>query len=346
MTAPPPTPALAAPRASRVRVIPIIEIALLVVFATLPGVIEHYWIVFATRVLILSLLGISFDLVWGFAGILSFGQALFFGSAGYVVAVLGRDLEISSPFLALPAALLTGLVLAALLAWFLLLGRRTPSVIFVALGTLTGSYAAERLAKAWYFLGGQNGIPSIPAMTVADYPIYEGWEFYYIALVILVAIYLLCRWLVRSQFGLVLAGIRQQEERITFFGYRVQTYKAIVFTLSGAIAGLAGGLLAFHDGFVWPDRMGVVLSTYVVLYVLFGGVGTLIGAVIGVSAIELATFILADQFPAVWPIVLGLILLLVVMFQRAGLIGLLVSERERVGRFGRAGRAPRPGDGG
>ncbi len=88
---------------------------------------------------------------------------------------------------------------------------------------------------------------------------------------ILFVVYLLCRFLVRSQFGLALAGLRENEQRIAFFGYKVQHLKAIIFAIGGAIAGLAGSLYAFHEGFVWPNMLGVVISTQVVLYVLFGG---------------------------------------------------------------------------
>ena len=145
----------------------------------------------------------------------------------------------------LPAGLLIGFVFALLLGGFLLLGRHPSSVIFVSLGTLTGSYAADRLARGWYYLGGQNGIPSIPSMTLGSYEIDEGPVFYYLALGILVLVYLLCRFLVRSQFGLALAGLRENEQRIAFFGYEVQHLKAIIFSLRGAIAGLAGSLYAF-----------------------------------------------------------------------------------------------------
>jgi branched-chain amino acid transport system permease protein len=315
------------------RVIPVIELIILVTFAVLPFILEEYWTTFATRVLILSLLAISFDLVWGYAGIMSFGQSLFFGAAGYVVALLARDAGIASIFIVLPAALIVGLVLSFLVAAFLLLGRTPGSTIFVAMGTLTCAYAADRLARSWYYLGGQNGIPSIPPMTAGSYEFVEGSGFYYLAFGFLVAVYLLCRLLVRSQFGLALAGMREQERRIAFFGYRTQHLKAIVFSLAGAIAGLAGGLYAFHEGFVWPNILGVVLSTQIVLYVLFGGTGTLIGAVVGVVVIESVSFVLADRFPEIWPILLGIILLLVIMFRPTGLIGLLVSERERVGTF-------------
>ena len=137
-----------------------LEAGLLVTFALLPLALADFWVIFVTRVLILALLALSFDLVWGFAGIMSFGQALFFGSAGYGVALLARDAEIRSIFVVLPAAVVIGLVLSSLVAAFLLLGRNPPSLTFVALGTLTGSYAADRLARGWYYLGGQNGIPS------------------------------------------------------------------------------------------------------------------------------------------------------------------------------------------
>lgn len=321
-------------KTARRKVLPIVEILTLAVTLILPFVLQDYLTVFATRVAILALFALSFDLVWGYAGIMSFGQALFFGSAGYGVALIARDLDITSILVVLPAGMLIGLVFSLLLGGFLLLGRNPSSMIFVALGTLTGSYAADRLARGWYYLGGQNGIPSIPSMTLGSYEITEGPVYYYLALGILVIVYLLCRFLVRSQFGLALAGLRENEQRIAFFGYKVQHLKAIVFTVAGTIAGLAGSLYAFHEGFVWPNMLGVVISTQVVLYVLFGGSGTLIGAVIGAVIIEGVSFWLSDNYRDIWPILLGVLLLLVILFRPLGLISLVLGERERVGSFG------------
>ena len=326
---------------TRRKVLPIVEILTLAVTVILPFVLQDYLTVFATRVAILALFALSFDLVWGYAGIMSFGQALFFGSAGYGVALLGRDLNITSMLVVLPAGMLIGLVFSLLVGGFLLLGRHPSSVIFVSLGTLTGSYAADRLARGWYYLGGQNGIPSIPSMTIGSYEINEGPVYYYLALGILVVVYLLCRFLVRSQFGLALAGLRENEQRIAFFGYKVQHLKAIVFTVGGTIAGLAGSLYAFHEGFVWPNMLGVVFSTQVVLYVLFGGSGTLIGAVIGAVIIEGVSFWLSDNYRDVWPILLGVLLLLVILFRPLGLISFVLGERERVGSFGRSPKESR-----
>ena len=234
----------------------------------------------------------------------------------------------------LPAGTLIGLTFALLLGGFLLLGRHPSSVIFVSLGTLTGSYAADRLARGWYYLGGQNGIPSIAPMSLGSYDFTEGPAFYYLVLGILVVVYLLCRFLVRSQFGLALAGLRENEQRIAFFGYKAQHLKAIIFTIGGAVAGLAGSLYAFHEGFVWPNMVGVVVSTQVVLYVLFGGSGTLIGAVVGAVIVEGVSFWLSDNYREIWPIILGLLLLLVILFRPLGLISFVLGERERVGSFG------------
>ena len=164
---------------------------------------------------------------------MSFGQALFFGVAGYVIALVGRDLDFSDSGRTLPLAMLAGLLLAALYrGLFLLLGRKPPTAIFVALGTLTGSYAAERLVSGWQYVGAGNGLSSVKLLQLGTYEFVEGTAFYSLAaLIVLVLVYLGAASLVRSQLGLVLAGMRQNEERLAFFGYRVQLFKALVFSL-------------------------------------------------------------------------------------------------------------------
>jgi len=332
-------------RRTTISVLTAIELALLALALALPPFLENFWVLFITKVFILSMLAISFDLVWGYAGMMSFGQALFFGASGYVAALLSQKTGISSVFVLLPAAALAGLLLALLIAVLVILGKRTPSLAFVALGTMTGSYVIERLARGWSYVGGQNGISSLARLTVGDFEIEEGILFCYMALGVLVVIYLLCRWLVRSQFGLVLAGVRQHEGRIAFLGYNVQTFKAVIFSFAGVIAGISGALFAFHEGFVGPGQLGPVLSTQVVLYVLFGGVGTLVGAIIGVAVLELMNFLTPQvEFfgPVVkkfletgWPILLGVLLLVTVLFRPTGLMGFVMRDRSRSPLFGK-----------
>ena len=325
------------------RVLPAVELAALAALVAAPIMLSGRaeLVTLMTNVIILSLLAISFDLCWGFSGIMSFGQALFFGVAGYVVALVGRDLGFSQLWGTLPLAMLVGGVLAAALAAFLLLGRKAPTSIFVAFGTLTGAYASERLVAGWQYVGAGNGLSAIKLMAFGSYEFVEGVEFYSVALTALVLVYAASRWLVRSQLGLVLAGMRQNEERLAFFGYRVQVFKALVFSFAGMIAGLSGALYSYHQGFTGPSNLGPGLSTTAVIYCLFGGSGTLIGPVLGTVAIELLSYVLADtdairQF---WPIILGVVLLVVVMFQPTGLLGLVVSARERIGSFGVRRRA-------
>jgi branched-chain amino acid transport system permease protein len=324
-------------------VLPIIEIAALVVAIAVPFVLMERTalVTLATNILILSMLAISFDLCWGLSGIMSFGQALFFGVAGYVIALVGRDLGFSHIWGTLPLAALAGFLLSGLLGAFLLLGRKTPTVIFVALGTLTGSYAAQRLVSGWQYVGAGNGLSSVKLLQAGDYEFVEGVAFYFLALGLLLLVYVGARILKRSQLGLVLAGMRQNEERLAFFGYRVQLFKALVFSLAGAVAGLAGALYSYHQGFIGPGNMGPGLSTTAVLYCLFGGSGTLIGPVLGTAIVEVLTYVLADmdEIKSVWPVVLGLVLLVVVMFQPKGILGIIVSDRERIGSYG-ARRAP------
>jgi branched-chain amino acid transport system permease protein len=317
----------------------VLEIVLLTAALVLPLFLDHFWVVLATRTLILCLVALSFDLLWGYTGIMSFGQALFYGASAYSAALFARDLGITSIFVIAPLCTLIGLVLALMMAWFLP-ARALPAEhdLRRARHADRVPYAADRLARGWYYLGGQNGIPSIPPLTAAATRSSKGPGYYYLALGILVALYQLCRWLVRSQFGLVLAGFRQHEERLTFLGYRVQHFKAIIFTFAGGMCGLAGALAAFHDGFVWPNMLGVLLSTQIVLYVLFGGVGTLVGRIVGVASIDYMSFVLADRFPAFWPILLGLLLLFVVLVRPTGLCGLV-----RLGAGARRALRPPPG---
>jgi branched-chain amino acid transport system permease protein len=321
------------------RVLPYVEIGSLVVALVLPLALGDRTdlVTLATNILILSMLAISFDLCWGLAGIMSFGQALFFGVAGYVIALVGRDLDFSDLWATLPLAMLVGLCLSALFAAFLLLGRKTPSIIFVAFGTLTGSYAAERLVSGWQYVGAGNGLSSVKLLKLGAYEFVEGDAFYFLALGLLLLVYLGARFFKRSQLGLVLAGMRQNEERLAFFGYRVQLFKAVLFSFAGMVAGLGGALYSYHQGFIGPGNMGPGLSTTAVVYCLLGGSGTLIGPIFGTAIVEGLSYALSDiaAIRHIWPVVLGLVLLLVVMFQPRGIVGLFVSDRERIGSYGR-----------
>jgi len=163
------------------RVLPVLEVLTLAVMLITPFALDSRpeLVTLATNILILSILALSFELCWGYSGIMSFGQALFFGVPAYVIALVGRDLEFSHIWGTLPLAMLVGLVLSTVFAAFLLLGRRTPTPIFIALGTLTGAYAAERLVSGWQYVGAGNGLSSIKLLQAGEYEFVEGTAFYF-----------------------------------------------------------------------------------------------------------------------------------------------------------------------
>ena len=317
-------------------VIPIVEILLLIILIIIPFFVGDFLTVIITRMLILALLAISFELCWGYSGIMTFGQGLFFGMGGYAVALFANKADFVQLWGVIPIGLIVGMCASFLIAWLLLLGKRPPELIFIALGTLTFSYAAERLVAGWYWVGGGNGMSIFEYLRIGSFEVEPGRLFYYIVATILLLVYVTSRFLVRSQFGLVLAGARQNEKRLAFLGYKVQKFKAIVFCFAGAIAGLGGGLYAHHEGFIGPGNVGIGISTMAVLYALFGGAGSLIGPIIGVLAIESISFTLSDidTVRGYWPIILGVILLVVVTFKQDGLLGFVVTQRERIGSFG------------
>ncbi len=316
------------------RTLPAIEVLALLLATALPLILSQFQVIFLTRLLILSLLALSFDFAWGQGGVFSFGQGLFFGLGAYVAALLATRADMTSAFVAIPLAMLAGLVVASLFGGFLLLGRRPASLIYIGMATLAASYAAQRLAAGWSKIGGQNGVSGVPFPTLGGADLEPGRGFYYVALALLVAVYLAFRYLSRSQFGLVLAAARDNESRVGALGYRTAPYKWLVFALAGGVAGLSGGLSAFHEGFAGPNLLGVLTSTQAVLYVLVGGVGTLAGAVGGVFVMEYASLELSTRFASAWPVILGGILLLVIMFLPNGLIGAVISDRARMPTFG------------
>lgn len=322
---------------ARFKRLPLLETIVLGFLLVAPLFLGDFYTVILTRMLILCLLAISFELCWGYSGIMTFGQGLFFGMAGYAVALLANKAGFVQIWGVIPMGILVGVVVSFLLAWLLLLGKKAPEIIFVALGTLTFSYAAERLVSGWYYVGGGNGLSIFEFLSFGSYEIEPGVLFYYIAGIALLISYLLSRYLVRSQLGLVLAAMRQDEKRLLFLGYKVRGFKALVFTFAGAVAGLGGALYAHHEGFIGPNNMGIGISTMAVLYTLFGGVGSLIGPLIGVFAIETISFTLSgmDAVKSFWPVILGVILLAIVTFKPDGLAGFIISRRERIGTFGR-----------
>jgi branched-chain amino acid transport system permease protein len=297
--------------------------------AALPLVLSLFQVVRLTVFMIFCLLALSLDLIWGFGGILSFGQAAFFGVGGYAYGVVGINTGVTT--LALVAGAGAAAVLAALLGYFTFYGR--VGAMYFAVITLTvtlilhqvmGSTADPRYAIGAARLGGYNGMTNIPSLAL-ELPgrpplLLDPVPLFYAVAALLVAILAGGAALVRSRFGRVLAAIREDEHRTELLGYDVRWRKLVVFVLSGAVAGLAGGLFAGWGNFINPQVFSLSQSALVVIWVMVGGRGTLYGAIAGAFAVQFPTSYLGAASVTYTSVALGLILIVIVLLFPRGLL--------------------------
>ena len=294
---------------------------------------QSYWLQFSTRLLLLAVLALSADLAWGFAGIFSLGHALLFGAGAYATGLLASRwgwVELQG---LIPPAALAGGLFAMVIAVFLFAGSARVGGVYVSLATLALAYAAERLANGWPTLGAANGLPGLPIPFLFGYEIELGIRFYFAALVMFAVALLVVVGVTRSQFGLSLSAIRDDEERAEFLGYSRQRIQILVLVISGVLAGMAGGMYGLHEGFVSPSFVGVGLSTQILLWLVLGGRGRVWGALLGVVLLELLGRVMQDRYPRVWPVLVGAALLACITFLPDGIVSIPVRRlRSRLRR--------------
>jgi len=292
--------------------------ALLVLLAG--SLVGEYQLSVLTRALILALFAISVNLAWGYTGIFTIGNAVFFGAGAYAVALLSTRRGVSSLIVLLPVAAVMGAVAALVLGLFLF-GRSRVSELYVALVTLAVGYVAELAFNGWSWVGAANGISGVTYGMVGPWEVGGGLPMYLLAVVLFICGLMVTGWLVSSQFGLVMRAVRDDEERAEFLGFPRARVQVVVFTVSGAIAGLAGGVFALQEGFAAPSMLGVSMSILALLWVILGGRGTVVGPILGVVLLEVAGRAVQDRFPTQWPVIISALLVICVVVLPRGLAG-------------------------
>ncbi|MCO5089603.1 branched-chain amino acid ABC transporter permease [Bosea sp. (in: a-proteobacteria)] len=283
----------------------------------------------ATRVLIYAIAAASLNLALGYGGMISFGHAAFFGIGGYVVAILYRTLMDDGLFLGfipgtdqllitLPAAILAGGLVACVIG---ALSLRTSGVQFIMI-TLAFAQMLFFLFVSLKAYGGDDGLTIRRRNALFGLDTRDDITFYFICLAATALVFLALWRIVGSRFGMVLAGIRQNERRMAAIGIAPYRYKLAAFVISGMGCGLAGALMANYLRFVSPDMLHWTKSGELMIMVILGGVGTLIGPLLGAAALVVLETVLTG-WTEHWQLVLGPILLLVVLFTRGGLSGLI-----------------------
>jgi ABC-type branched-subunit amino acid transport system permease subunit len=309
------------------------DLAALIVFALLaviPLAVSGYVVFILPQYMLFGILALSLSLLWGYAGIVSFGQAAFFAVGAYAMGLVMKHaaLPINSAYVGILAGALGGALVALITGYFLFSAGVRATYFVVA--TLALSIIVEQTVKSFsHITGGWNGL-YVDRMTLTLGPLFELSLFddapmYYVILAIVLPAYVAVVALMRSRFGKIIVGIRENEDRMLALGFDVPLYKTLVFGLSGLLAGLAGALYATHASFAHPSNAGVLFSTQVVIWTAIGGRHSLLGAFVGAIVVASLSNYLNAVTPQYWQLLQGLVFIAVVIAFRRGLAGLAES---------------------
>ena len=291
--------------------------------AVLPLVVPQHSLTILVEALILGLFAMSLDLLVGYCRLYSFGHAAAYGLGAYSYALILTYVPLPLPVGILLAVAVT-ILIAIPIAWIC---TRSTGVSFAMLTLAFAQLGYTMLFRFRDVTGGSDGLVGIPRHPG---PLGIDWfqsklGYYYLVLVCLLGSYLLCRAIVRSPFGAVLAGIRENEPKTIALGYNTRAYKITTVVLAYGFGGLAGALYAAFAGFASPELFFWLTSGRVLIMVIVGGAGTLIGPILGgVSFVFLEHQL--SQVTDLWPLIFGTIFMAFVMFAPQGIWGILTSR--------------------
>jgi len=305
----------------------LIEILTAICLIAAPFVLPHFNAAPNTvnRILVWGLFGIGFDILFGYTGLLSFGQSAFYGTGGFVAAYLLT--QAGFPYVVL--ALIIGMVAAAVVGYLIgLLALRSTGIYFAMITVAIAEiffFVEFNPLSAW--TGGENGLPGVPSPTLnLGFKVIHfsfGWSLYpFLAFIYFIGIVIALR-IVRSPVGAILTAIRENPLRAAAVGHNVQGYKLTAFVVAAAYAGLAGGLLGVMQAFMPPDAFMFDTSGQLVMQTAIGGRATLFGPLVGAAVwLFLQDFLQSTLgLGATWKLVLGVVFVLLVVFLRQGIIG-------------------------
>jgi branched-chain amino acid transport system permease protein len=289
------------------------------VLALLPLWLSSYQLGLVTKVLIFAIFAMSLNLVLGYGGLPSLGHAAYFGVGAYTVGLLA--LRVTANFWIDLGAALTASALTAALFGLLALRARGSYLLMI---TLALAQVLWGIAFGWRGLtGGDDGLPGIPRPAAGlPWSFADGGRFYYLVLVVFGLTVAALAVIVHSPFGRALVGIRESERRMAVLGYDTWLHKYLAFVLAGLLAGVAGGLFAYYNGFVSPAYLSIVVSAMALIMVILGGAGTLLGPVAG-SAVIVFLENVVSAYTQRWLLALGVIYVAVTLFAPSGLMGLV-----------------------
>ncbi|WP_019937085.1 urea ABC transporter permease subunit UrtC [Bordetella sp. FB-8] len=344
------------------------------IFLLLPASLDIFRLNLVGKYLTYAFAAVSLVMVWGYGGVLSLGQGVFFGLGGYCMAMFLK-LEASDPvstvhqttpgipdfmdwnqvthlpffwvpFHSLTFALVAVFVVPAAFAYLIgvtMFKRRVGGVYFSIITQAIAAILTILVVGQQGWTGGINGITDLKTM--------HGWNIntnsakyilYYVNGALLIATIMLCRYVLSSKLGRLLLAMRDREDRVRFSGYDVANFKIFVFCLGAAISAIGGAMFTLQVGFMSPSFIGIVPSIEMVIFAAIGGRMSLVGAVYGTLLVNYGKTAFSESFPSLWLLLMGALFIGVVMFFPNGLAGLYSTYiKDRIGRLGAmAGRKP------
>ena len=321
-------------------------VLIVVAALVLPALLPPFRLNLLGRFLSLGIVALGIDLIWGYTGMLSLGQGIFFALGGYA---LGMYLQLDSlepgqlpeffslygvkslpafwqPFNSPLFTFFAIWVIPALVAGvlgYLVFRNRIKGVYFSILTQAALLVFFNFFNGQQKLINGTNGLKTDTAVIFGQLVGSDGMQraLFWITVLLAIGAFLLCRWLTRGRFGDALIAIRDDEPRLRFTGYNPTAYKTVVFAVAGALAGISGALYTVQSGIVSPQYMAVPFSIEMVIWVAVGGRGTLIGAVLGAVLINYAKSLVSEALPETWLFIQGGLFLLVVTALPDGLVG-------------------------
>jgi branched-chain amino acid transport system permease protein len=330
------------------------------------GTTRSFWVVFGVVVLLFALyptqvsafgvsnaayyllnipLGLGMALLWGYCGVLSFGHVAYFGIAGYLYGIIAGNMAGNplGPIVGVFGGLVGCAIIAAIFGYFVFYARVQKWIIPILtlvltllLETFLGQTAGYQWRIGTVLLGGYNGMTGIPSFHVGNF-YFEGYYFYYLCLVLVLASYFGLRMLVNSRFGQVVVAIREDELRTEMLGYDIRARQCTVFVLSAVLAGVSGLLYVQWGNYITPSQVGLLQAALPVIWTAVGGRTSLLAVMIATISLNWLTYTLSSQGNQYAMVIIGALLVVTMTFFPRGIVVMIA---ERLGRL--MPRRPRP----
>ena len=331
-------------------------IAIIAAIIAAPSILPVFRLNLLGRYLSLAIVALGIDLIWGFTGLLSLGQGVFFALGGYCAAMylqLNSASEFPNgipeffglygvqklpffwePFNSLTFTLIAILLIPALVAGilgFLVFRNRIKGVYFSILTQAALLVFFNLFNGQQKLINGTNGLKTDVTLLFGQMVGSDFIQkcFFWLSACLVIAAWFIAKWIVRDRFGNVLVGIRDDEPRVRFTGFNPTAFKTIIFSVAGGLAGISGALYTVQSGIVSPQFMTVPFSIEMVIWVAVGGRGTLLGAILGAVVINYAKSLISEAFPASWMFIQGGLFILVVTALPEGVLGWIQSDGPR-----------------